>query len=248
MEGETIMDDPRLAGRPHTAVYLERMRQCAASIGRPLGAIKDAHLATRLVEPDAALVERGLGSGLLRIEGTYLRTQDPRQATAWLVEGDPAHLCWEYVPHAAAYVELIEVLGYPRGSVRFETPETEIQASLDLVVVDSFGRPVILGEVKMEAGQVARLAEGVLEHAADPGKPATVKSGGPQGMRREAWKLAHQLWKTRAPWLWLVAAGQRVAYRVTLEGRLHLEVVDSLPQPDALGVELASDWPALSLP
>ena len=121
--------------------------------------------------------------------------------------------------------------------------------SLDLVVVDESVRRLVLGEVKMEAAQIARLADGVLAHPTDPGKPATVKSGGPQGLRREAWKLSHQLWQTRAPWLWLVAAGERVAYRMTYdEDRLRLERAECLPPAGELGVQLADDWPVLRLP
>src|SRR6476469_1832331 len=99
--------------RPHTAAYLAVMEQCAAHLGRELGTISERHLQTRLVESDAALVMSGIRGGLLEVSGNYLRTRDPRQATAWLVEGTPAHLCWEYVPHAAAYVELIHELGLP---------------------------------------------------------------------------------------------------------------------------------------
>ena len=244
----SIVEDARLVERPHTASYLARMAQCAAATGRSLGPIKDQHLVTRLLEHDAALIEQGLTSSLLQIDSNYLRTRDPRRATAWLTEGDPAHPCWEHVPHAAAYVELIQVLRFPTGSVRFETPETEVRASLDLVVVEPSGQVVILGEVKMEAAQVARLADAVQEHATDPGKPAMVRSGGPQGLRREAWKLAHQLWKTQALWLWLVAAGRREAYRVRYDDGLRLELLNSLPGPDDVGVELAGDWPVLRLP
>lgn len=234
--------------RPATDALVGVLRGCAEHLGRELGPIRDSYLESRLVERDAELVMRGFEVGLLRVGGNYLHTLDPRQATSWLVEGDPAHPCWEYVPHAAAYVELIAERGYPAGSVRFETRESEAGMSLDLVVVDRDGRPVVLGEVKMEAGQVERLAAGLAEHVRDPGKPATVRAGGPQGIRREAWKLAHQLWQTGAPWLWLVAAGRRVAYRVTYGGTLGLTRVDELPGPRTLGVELGDDWPLLTLP
>lgn len=240
------LSDHHAVARRHTAAYLALMEQCAAHLGRGLGPISERHLETRLRESDAELVMRGIGTGLLAIDGNYLHTLDPRQATAWLVEGTPAHLCWEYVPHAAAYVELIEVHGLPAGSVRFETPESEVRMSLDLVVVDPHGRVVVLGEVKMEARQIDRLAEGLLEHLSDPGKPTSLKAGGPQGLRREAWKLAHQLWQTRAPWLWLVAAGSRSVYEVRYERGLHLTAIDALPSPAELG-HLATDWPPLSL-
>jgi hypothetical protein len=234
--------------RTATHELLQLLAACASHLGRELGPISEKHLVTRLAETDADLVREGVEAGLLRIEGNYLRTRDPRQATAWLVEGNPAHPCWEYIPHAAAYVELIATRGLPAGSVRFETPESEVGMSLDLVVVDSGGRAVVLGEVKMEIGQIQRLAAGLAEHAQDPDKPAPVRAGGPRGIRREAWKLAHQLWQTRAPYLWLVAAGRRSAYRVMYGHGLVLEPLDDLPGPEHLSVSLAQDWPALRLP
>jgi hypothetical protein len=233
-----------LATRPHTAAYLTLMEQCAAHLGRELGRVSENHLATRLVESDVELVMRGIDAEILSVRGNYLDTLDPRQATAWLVEGTPARLCWEYVPHAAAYVELIDVLGLPPGSVRFETPESEAGMSLDLVVVSAAGRAIVLGEVKTESGQIRRLAEGLVEHDEDPGKPVSIKAGGPSGIRREAWKLAHQLWQTRAPWLWLVAAGSRSTYEVRYEQGLSLTAVDALPAREELG-DLAQDWPTL---
>lgn len=242
------MTDMEAAGLgPATLRYLDRMRGCAASLGRDLAEVDRRKLSTRVAEADAELIDRGLERGLLRIEGNYLRTADPRQATAWLVEGNPARLCWEYVPHAAAYVELVES-GFPVGAVRFETPESEVGLSLDLAVVSKDGRPLILGEVKREASQVRRLAGLLAEHLVDPGKPAPVKQGGPAGLRREAWKLAHQLWCTRAPWLLLVASGERLVFSVRYLVGLELEPRDQLPEPWDLEREVAVDWPPLSLP
>lgn len=118
--------------------------------------------------------------------------------------------------------------------------------SLDLAVVNATGRVMVLGEVKAEPGQINRLAEHLAEYGADPGKPASAKAGGPAGIRREAWKLAHQLWQTRAPWLWLVAAGSRSTYEVGYDAGIHLTAVDTLPSRHELG-DLAHDWPALTL-
>jgi hypothetical protein len=66
----------------------------------------------RLHEGDAAWFALGVKGGLLRIGAhAYLYTADPHQTTAWLVEGGAvAWPCWEYLPHAAAYVELISVV------------------------------------------------------------------------------------------------------------------------------------------
>jgi hypothetical protein len=212
---------------------------CAASLGRELGPVKERHLATRLVESDAELVIRGFEAGILRVEGNYLWTADPHQHTAWLVEGAPAHPCWEYLPHMAAYVEMALVHGYPLESLRFETPDQEM--NLDLAVVAPNGAVRVLGEVKAEARQVEALALALAGFVTDPGKPPSVRGGGPQGARREAWKLAHQLWQLRAPWLWLAAAGTRLAFAVSYDNGLHLQPREDFPAVRDVG-ELSSSW------
>jgi hypothetical protein len=215
--------------------YWARMETCARAVGRELGPLKPHHV-DRLVEGDAALVEQGFNSGLLAItKGRNVVTGDPLQATAWLVEGNPAWPCWEYLPHLAGYVHLIDELAYPRQAVRFETPDRELR--LDLAVLDESGFVLVLGEVKVMRGQLDGLESGVATFQGDPGEPLSVKGGGPQGMRREAWKLAHQLWVTRAPYLWLVAAGTRRAFDVTYAGRISLQPRVALPAAEDL-------WPA----
>ena len=208
---------------PSSAAYLDRMRACAASLGRDFQA-PSAQVQRRVDEQDAIEAEQGFDNGILTIDGRYVRTQDPHQGTAWVVEGNPARPCWEYLPHLAAYVHLIDVLGYPREAVRFETPDKEL--NLDLAVLAPDGAVRILGELKSEARQLDAIYSLLPEFHGDPGKPATVRSGGPQGARREAWKLAHQLWATRAEWLWLVAAGARRTFRVSYGDRLALEPAD----------------------
>jgi hypothetical protein len=234
-----------LSDRPCTRELLTRLEGCASSLGRPLAAVEERHLGIRLDERDAGLVEHGLRTGLLEIQGNYLITQDPMQATAWLVEGDPARPCWEYVPHAAAYVELVEQLDYPIGSVRFETPESESGMSLDLAVLDCDGQVQVLGEVKRESRQIHELVELLAQHTLDPGKPEPRRSGGPSGPRREAHKLAHQLWQTRAPWLLLVAAGERLVFQVAYDDSLTLLRRPVLPRPEEYAPPLASDWPTI---
>jgi hypothetical protein len=190
-------------------------------MGREFAPITTSQASVRLVERDAELAERGFASGLLRIEHpNRVRTADPHQGTAWLVEGDPAHLCWEYLPHLAAYVELVEEYGYPAAAIRFETPDAEL--NLDLAVLDAAGRVQVLGEVKTEPSQTRSLQTLVPTFAGDPGKPAPVRSGGPHGAHREAWKLAHQLWVTRAPYLWLAASGFRAAFDVEYDDHIVL--------------------------
>ena len=221
-------------------LYLEHMDRCAAFLGRQLGPIKPTHVARRLDEADAQLVAKGLDRGLIRFVGNYLRTRDPYQHTAWLVEGDPSHLCWEYLPHMAAYVELVLNFGYPLEAIRFETPDLEM--NLDLAVVDAAGAIVVLGEVKTESRQIKALAALLPSFVTDPGKPDPVTRGGPQGARREAWKLAHQLWVSGASWLWLVASGARLTFRVEYEGGLHLSAVNTLPSAAELSADLSGDW------
>jgi hypothetical protein len=220
----------------NTDAYLARMRECARAMGRDFAPMKERHVSARLVERDAELAERGFASGLLAVEhANRVRTADPFQGTAWLVEGNPSHLCWEYLPHLAAYVELVEDLSYPAAAVRFETSDAEL--NLDLAVVDHIGRVLVLGEVKSEPGQILSLETLVPTFAHDPGKPATVRAGGPNGARRGAWKLTHQLRVTRAPYLWLAASGARAAFDVEYGDTIVLNRRDSLPSAGQL-------WPS----
>jgi len=124
------------------------------------------------------------------------------------------------LPHTAAYVELIDVAGVPPSLVRFETPDSEL--NLDLAVLKPSGETVLLGEAKAKPDQLDSLLRFLPEHAgADPGKPVPIARGGPKGARREAWKLAHQLWVLRPKLLWLVAPEDRRVFAVEfLEGRM----------------------------
>jgi hypothetical protein len=90
-----------------------------------------------------------------------------------------------------------EERGYPASAIRFETLEAKM--NLDLAALDHAGRVLVLGEMKHGARQIAGLERQVQEFEGDPGKPPSRSSvGAPQGTRREAWKLAPQLWGTRA--------------------------------------------------
>lgn len=209
--------------------YLLRMEGCARAMGRPLAPVTPQDRAVRLHQRDAALVERGFADGLLQIEDpNRVRTRDPFQGTAWLVEGTPARLCWEYVPHMAAYVELVEEHAYPTAAIRFETPHSEM--NLDLAVLDEDGRVLMLGEVKREARQLSGLETVVRELQVDPGKASPRSAAGaPQGAAREGWKLAHQLWRTRARYLWLVASGERRVFDVDYADPISLNLRPALP-------------------
>jgi hypothetical protein len=208
--------------------YLGRMRACATAIGREFREPPHVTCQRRLAAEDVELLERGLAAGVIRIDGNYIVTQDPWQGTAWLVEGTPASPCWEYLPHIAGYVELILDHAYPAAAVGFETGDKEM--NLDLPVVSDRGSVLVLGEAKAEARQVHALARDLQEFRVDPGKaPPKSRPGSPTGTRREAWKLAHQLWTLRSRYLWLVASGERMAFRVSYDETLQLSRLGQLP-------------------
>lgn len=227
------------------AGYVALLGQLARNRGRRLGPPDPVKLSRRFTEADAALFAAGLDAGLLRIdEKGYLRTKDLRQTTAWLVEGTPCWPCWEYLPHGAAYVELIVRHGFPSWSVRFETPGTEHGLDADLAVVAADGRVRIMGEAKKESRELDRLLEQLLGFVEqDPGPP---RHGDP---RKAAWKLAHRLWLTRAPWLWLVGPDDRRAFAVSYEP-MRIDPRGSLPMPQELDLGHHTDAapPHITLP
>jgi hypothetical protein len=225
------------------AGYLELLTGLAEAKGRTLGPLEDGKVARRLTAHDAELFASGVDLGHLRIDDRgYLLTRDPHQTTAWLVEGNPCWPCWEYLPHAAAYVELIERHGFPIPAVRFETPGVEHGIDADLAIVDANGSVVVLGEAKKESRELDRLLEQLPAYAAaDPGPPTTREP------RRAVRKLAHRLWRTRAPWLWLVGPADRRAFEVSY-GPLTLRGQPSLPNPDDLALGVFDGHPRIRLP
>ncbi len=211
--------------------YLTRLRGCAVGMERELEEISDRDRAVRLIETDAQTVEEGFGAGLLAMESaSRVRTLDPLQASAWLVSGDPARARWESLPQLAAYVELLRA-GYPEAAVRFETSDTEL--GLDLAAVDDDGQVLLLGVARAEPLELTKL-EALVPTFEGEGE-------GVRSMRdvpgRDAHQLAYQLWSTRAPYLWLVAAGARRLFRVRYGSTIKLTAVRVLPMP----VEL---WPS----
>ncbi len=206
--------------------YLTRLRGCAVRLGRELVDISDRDRAVRLIEADAQTVEEGFGEGLLSVESaSRVRTLDPLQANAWLVAGDPARPRWESLPQLAAYVELLRA-GYPEQAVRFSTPESEL--GLDLAAVNDDGQVLVLVVARAEPLELAKLEALVPtfdEHAV---RSVHVIPG------REAKLLAHQLWATRAPYLWLVAAGARRLFRVRYGRTIKLSRMRVLPMPEEL--------------
>lgn len=203
------------------------LQACAEHVGRTVPDGFAAAVQARVSESEATLILRGLDTGLLSVEGNYLRTQDPHQGTAWLVEGNPVHPCWEYLPHAAAYVELVEVAAVPPALIRFETPDSEF--NLDLAVLTPSGRVALLGEAKAKSSQLDSLLRLLPDYEkSDPGKAAPIARGGPTGPRREAWKLAHQLWALRPAVLWLVAPADRRMFALRFrDGGMFPELIET---------------------
>lgn len=225
--------------------YVRLLEGIAHRKGRALGELVPDKVKLRFCERDAALFRRGCQLGLLSVdESDYLRTRDPYQATAWLVEGNPPWPCWEYLPHGAAYVELLLEHRYPYQLVRFETPEAEAGLDADLAVLAPNGDVLVLGEVKKEARELNLLEEQLLEFSEhDPGPPST------GSRRRASQKLAHRLWLTQAPWLWLVAPDDRRTYRVGYSP-LRLELTEHLPTPETLGIHdyISQQVPRIRIP
>ncbi|WP_183093258.1 hypothetical protein [Nocardioides stalactiti] len=206
--------------------YLTRLRGCAGREGREFGDISERDRAVRLVEGEARTVEEGFGCGDLVLESaSRVQTRDPWQAPAWLVGGDPARPRWEALPQMAAYVELLRA-GYPAGALRFATTDGELR--LDLAAVNEEGQVLVLGVARPEPLQLSKLEALVGTFESDGGRPARGAPG------RDAQQLAHQLWSTRSPYLWLVAAGARRAFRVRYGRTLTLMPVKDLPSAEEL--------------
>jgi hypothetical protein len=228
---------------PSIAGYLQLLAGLAEAKGRALGPLDASKVALRLTDHDARLFASGLDHGHLRIDGRgYLVTRDPHQATAWLVEGNPCWPCWEYLPHGASYVELIAEHDFPVESVRFETPGAEYGIDADLAVVDQQGRVVVLGEAKKESRDLDYLLDQLPTYAAaDPGPPTTREP------KRAVRKLAHRLWRTRAPWLWLIGPADRRAFEVSYEP-MALRRRPSLPAAEDLSLGVFEGHPRIRLP
>jgi hypothetical protein len=206
--------------------YLNRLRGCAVRMGRELAEISDRDRAVRLVEADARTVEEGFSDGLLIVESaSRVRSLDSLQASTWLVSGDPAKPRWESLPQMAAYVELLRA-GYPETALRFATPESEL--SIDLAAVNDDGQVLVLGAARAEPLELAKLEALVPTFDMASMKSVRFLPG------RDAQVLAHQLWSTRAPYLWLVAAGARRLFRVHYARTIKLTRARVLPMPEEL--------------
>lgn len=206
--------------------YITRMRGCAARLGRELVEVSNRDRAVRLLECSARLVEEGFSDGLLSVASDGgVRTLDPRQTTTWMVSGDPARPRWEVLSQLAAYVELVAAAGYPDGAVRFATSRAEL--GLDLAAVNDDGQVVLLGVARSEPLELSKVEALVPTFEVSVLCEREVSGRDPQ-------RIAYQLWATRAPYLWLVAAGTRRLFRVRYDRTIRLSPIKVLPMPDEL--------------
>ena len=131
----------------------------------------------------------------------------------------------EYLPQIAAYVTAIHELGYPAERVFFELPHRALK--LDMAIVSDDGAVFVLGEAKRAVSKLDAILAEVRNRysAADPGEEG----------RNEARQLAWRLWRTRAPYLWLIGPAERRAYRVRYEP-LEFEALPALPRANEVGL------------
>lgn len=206
--------------------YLGRLRGCADQKGQSLEEISSRDRSVRLVEGDARAVEEGFTEGFLTMAATgQVQTRDVLQGSCELVAGDPPQPSWEALPQLAAYVELLR-LGYPEAAVRFATTEDELR--LDLAAVGEHGEVLVVGAARAESLLLSKLE--ALVPTFEGSGARTVRSS----LGCDAHRVATQLWTTRAPYLWLVAAGARRVLRVTYGRTITLAPARRLPRPEEL--------------
>jgi hypothetical protein len=179
---------------------------------------------------DLRLFFLGCHKGLITVErGARFNTLDrPQAGGRWGLLSRAEGGGWfnaEYLPQIAAYVNAIAELGYPSERVLFELPDQALK--LDLAILDDEGKIVVLGEAKRALRMLDNLISIVLRdyRDADPG---------PEG-RNEPRQLAWRLWRTRAPYLWLIGPGDHRAYKVSY-GPLCLERIPRLPAASDMGI------------
>jgi len=142
----------------------------------------------------------------------------------------------EYLPQIAAYVTAIHELGYPSGRIFFELPHPALK--LDLAIVRDDGTVFVLGEAKRSVSKLDAVLADVRNRysVADPGEEG----------RNEARQLAWRLWRTRAPYLWLIGPAERRAYPVGYEP-LEFEALPQLPRASEAGLAHVPN-PRLTVP
>lgn len=185
-------------------------------------------------EDDVALFFAGVDSHLIRVErgGKFNTFDRPKAGGRWSLLSRSRAGGWynaEYLPQLAAYVDLIQNLGYPKERVFFELPSESLQ--LDLAVLDDDERIVVLGEAKRDTKMLGKLLRDV---------EGRFKQGAPTDDSKkrgdEARQLAWRLWTVQPDFCWLIAPGTRIAYQCE-DAPLRLSALRSLPPAAEIGLE-----------
>lgn len=185
-------------------------------------------------EGDVELFFWGVEADLIRVtRGGKFNTFDrPKAGGRWSLLSRSKDGGWynaEYLPQLAAYVDLIQNLGYPKERVLFELPGESLQ--LDLAVLDDAERIVVLGEAKRDTRMLPRLLEAVGSRFAEGAPDEESKKRGD-----EARQLAWRLWHIQPDFCWLVAPGMRVAYQCE-SSPLRLSALGHLPKAAEIGLD-----------
>lgn len=195
---------------------------------------------------DLELFFAGVEAGLVHLErgGKFNTCDRPKAGGRWSLLSKAQQGGWynaEYLPQLAAYVDAILTLGYPKERLLFELPASALQ--LDLAILDDTGRVVVLGEAKRETGMLSKLIGSIEARFTDEAPSDESKKRGD-----EARQLAWRLWSVRPELCWLIAPGERLAYRCEFEP-LRLTLIGPLPAAAELGLDVeppkALEVPAL---
>lgn len=224
------------------STLLDRFRALLVSASAELHADHPAVMSTPdllptpnvIDEGDVALFFAGVEADLIRVtRGAKFNTFDrPKAGGRWSLLSRSKEGGWynaEYLPQLAAYVDLIQNLGYPKERVLFELPGESLQ--LDLAVLDDDERIVVLGEAKRDTKMLARLLEAVGSRFAQGAPGEESKKRGD-----EARQLAWRLWRVQPDFCWLVAPGMRIAYQCE-HAPLRPSALGHLPPAAEIGLD-----------
>lgn len=218
----------------HTS-FLELLRSASQRLfeSNPDKMASGALLPTKnVIDPDDCdLFFLGVSKGLIELkpDGRFNTLDRPTPHGRWALLSRSRSGGWydaEYLPQAAAYVDLILNRGFDSNRVLFELPARSLQ--LDLAVFDNDHRVLILGEAKKDAPFLSKLASRAVERFAFEMPGLETKKSGDE-IRQLAWRL----WVTRAPYLWLIGPGTRLTFRCSYDP-LRLDLIDDLPTVNEL--------------
>jgi hypothetical protein len=183
-----------------------------------------------ITDEDLRLFFLGVECGVVSVvRGARFNTRDrPIASGRWGLLSREKSGCRynsEYLPQIAAYVEAINYLGYSSERVFFELPHAVLK--LDLAILSDETTVIVLGEAKRAVNMLDNILKNVEDRygEADPGEEG----------RNEARQLAWSLWRTQAPYLWLIGPGNRRAYRVHYTP-LAFQRLAKLPRAEEIGL------------